>query len=105
MMGHTLLPHHHSSTSEEQLITDNTTHTLTELIKDILSQNLGKGHLENIQKPSPLCNNIQIDVFTFLSLSHKTANNNLQLTPILKQVIKELGTLKCSLKLRGPPLA
>ena len=105
MMGHTLLPHHHCSTSEDQLITDNTTHTLTDLIKDILGQNLGKDHLENIQKPSHLCKNIQIDIFTFHTHSYEAVENKPQTVSIMIQIIRELETHYRTLKLRGPPLA
>ncbi len=104
MMGHTLLPHNHSNNQDKQLVTENITHTLSGIIKDILSQNLGKDHLENIQKPSHLCKDIEIDIFTFKILSCETAENKPQSVSILMQIIRELETHYRTLKLRGPPL-
>lgn len=53
MMGHMLVPHHHSSNREVQLRTVNSWHIITDLIKIALSEDLGKDHLKNMVKVSP----------------------------------------------------
>jgi hypothetical protein len=52
MMGHMLVPHHHSSNREVQLRAVNSKHTIADLIKITLSEDLGKDHLKNMVKVS-----------------------------------------------------
>lgn len=105
MMGHALLPHHHNIKPEEQLSKDNATHTLPELIINILSKNLGKDHLENIRIPTDLKlnNKIQTDFPILKVIPHSSNNIKTQLTSVLVLAIKKLEPHCYALKSRASP--
>jgi uncharacterized membrane protein YvbJ len=105
IIGHTLLSNNHNNHKKELLSLNSITHSLPELIENLLSQNLGKNRLKNVLQPTNqyICKEIQTDFLKLKALSYVTANNKTQTTLILTLLIKELETHGSALKLRGPP--